>query len=158
MVLKKIILGLGNTAIGVTLAMMLLTVGGVIGRYLFNSPIQGATPISETFLVYIVAFTLAYTQLVKRHIRMEMLLVRLRPKPRDLVNGVTLILALFYMGLMIYATSANAYRSVIAGEYETGLINVPLYPGRIALALGCLIFGIQYVVDTIGSFRAYRSQ
>lgn len=135
--------------------MMVAVTADVGGRHLFNSPIPGVTELARMLLVYTVCFALGYTELMKRHIRMELVLTRLSPKRRMLVEGLQLLLALVFIGFATYAASVVAHTSTLQGEYETGLIDFPMWPGRIALAIGCLMLSLQYVTGIINSFRSY---
>lgn len=142
-------------AVVLILVMMLITTADVGGRYLLASPIPGTTEITRLLLVFSVAFALGYTELMQQHVRMELVLTRLTPKRRTLIETLVLVLALVFIGLATYAASVVAHTSTIRGEYETGLIDIPMWPGRIALALGCLMLGLQYVVGIIKGFRSY---
>ena len=54
--------------------LMSLTVGEVIGRYVFNRPIKGSYEMIEYFMGVAVTFTMAYVMVKSRHIRIELLL------------------------------------------------------------------------------------
>jgi len=153
MVVENINQALGAAAVIFILVMMVSITADVGGRYLFNTPILGTTELNRTLLVYAVCFALGYTEFRKRHIRVELVLNRL-PKARTLVEGLQLLLALVLMGFATYASSVIAYNATVQGEYETGIINFPMWPGRIALAVGCLMLCMQYVVGIIDSFRS----
>jgi TRAP-type C4-dicarboxylate transport system permease small subunit len=150
--------GLGAVAVIFIVIMMVSITADVSGRYLFNSPILGTTELNRTLLVYVVCFALGYTELRKRHIRVEMVLSRLPLKAKTLVEGLELLLALVLIGFATYATSVIAYNATVQGEYETGIINFPMWPGRIALAVGCLMLCMQYVVGIVDSFRSFLSR
>lgn len=154
MVVKYIHQGLGTLAIASILLMMLSTVSSVTGRYLFNSPILGTVELNRTLLVFAVFFTLGYTQLRKQHIRVEMVLNRFPPMPRIVIDGLWLLMALVFMGLITYGSSIVAYKATLTGEYETGVINFPMWPGRIGLAIGCLALALQYLTEVIQTIRS----
>ncbi len=145
---------LGILAVIFIIAMMLSTIADVSGRYLFNSPIVGTVELNRTLLVYVVFLTLAYAQLKQKHIRVTMLLDRFPPMPRIVIDGLCLLLALVYVGFVTYGGSIVAYEMTLAGEHETGLINFPMWPGRIGLAFGLLILCTQYVIEIIRISRS----
>ena len=145
--------GLAVVAIPLILVMMVSTTADVSGRYLFNSPIIGTLELNRTLLVYVVFLTLGYAQLMKRHIRVEIVLGRLPLRPRILLEGLSSLLGLVLMGFIAYGTSIEAYRATAQGEYTMGIINFPMWPGRIALAVGCLALSTEYLLGVIESFR-----
>lgn len=157
-VVKRLQEVLGMVAIVFIILMMLTTVVDVSGRYLFNSPISGSLEFARSMLVIVVSFTLGYAQLRKQHIRAEILPHHLSPRLSMVVEGFALILALGFSGLVTYGTFMVAYKSIVQIEYESGLINFPLWPARIALAIGCLALTLQYLVDTVQVFRSSSSQ
>lgn len=153
-VVKYINQGLGALAIIFILLMIVSTVADVTGRYLFNSPIMGTVELNRTLLVFTVFFTLGYTQLKKQHIRVEMILDRFPPIPRIVIDGLWVLMAMVFMGLVTYGSSIVAYKATLTGEYETGIINFPMWPGRIGLALGCLALTLQYLTEVIQTIRS----
>ena len=144
---------LGGIAIVCIAAMMVSTVADVTGRYLFNNPILGTIELNRILLSVVAACTLTYCQSMKRHIRVEFLLYRLSSKPRQIVDGLELLLAMVVIGFIAYGCIDLAYTATMQGEYEMGVINFPTWPGRLALAAGCLVLSIQLAVHTIESFR-----
>ena len=146
--------GLGILAIIFIILMMLSTVADVTGRYLFNSPITGTVELNRTLLVYAVFFTLGYTQLRKQHIRVGMVLDRFPTVPKIVIDNLWLLLALVFMGLITYGSSVVAYKATLTGEHETGIINFPIWPGRIGLAIGALALSLQYLTEIIETIRS----
>ena len=158
MLIKRTIQVLGALAVIFIFIMMISTVADVMGRYLFNSPIIGTIELNRTALVYAVFFTIAYTQMVKQHIRVDILLSKMSTSKRLIFEGCGLVFALAVMGFVTYASSIMAYRQTLLGESETGIINFPMWPGRIAVAFGSLVLCVQYIVDIINSYKELRSK
>ncbi len=134
--------------------MMLSTVADVSARYLFNSPILGTLELNRTLLVFAAFFPLGYTQFMKRHIRADLVLSHLAPRPRVLLEGVWLLLALIIAGFISYGCLGTAYKAMLISERDTGIVAFPLWPGRFALAIGYLGLVIEYVVQIIKTFRS----
>ncbi|MCB1356654.1 MAG: TRAP transporter small permease [Maritimibacter sp.] len=59
------------------LAMMALTVADVLGRYLMNSPVQGATELTEMMLAAVIFIGLPAASLDRDHIYVDVLTTRL---------------------------------------------------------------------------------
>ena len=56
--------------------MMLLTAADVILRYIFNSPIEGTVDFIELSLPVLGFFAVAYAQITKSHVRVNLVLSR----------------------------------------------------------------------------------
>lgn len=153
MLVKRTIQVLGYLAVVFISLMMISTVADVTGRYLFNSPIVGTIELNRMLMVYAVFFTIAYAQLVKQHIKIDIALDRMPPKTRLVFEGLGLLFALAVMGFITYGASIAAYQETLLGEAETGIINFPVWPGRIAVALGSLVLCLQYIMDILETRR-----
>lgn len=136
---------LGSVAL---VAMMIVTVIDVAGRYLFNTPILGAFELTE-FLVLILIFSfLAHTQSQKRHICCE-ILADLLPNKIQFVSGViNSIISLVLFGLITYMGIVKAIELMQTGESSPNLV-IPNYPFAFFLALGGLVMCIEYAKDII---------
>ena len=64
---------LSYAAAFVLFGIMLLTTFDVAGRYLFHAPILGVFEVTEFMLVCVVFLSLAYTQSLKGHIEVDIL-------------------------------------------------------------------------------------
>ena len=63
-----------------------------------------------------------------------------------LLNGVLLVggaLALVLFGLVAWQGWELAWASISVGEYAAGLVPFPLYPSKLALALGATLASAQ---------------
>ena len=129
------------------LVMMLAIVVDVSGRYLFNSPLLGGIELNRTLLVVVVFFGLAYTQLEDGHIRMDLLMVRVSPRLKLILEIFSLVIALSVYVYITYTTIPVTIRSILRGEYETGLIPFPMWPARLFMSIGLFILTLQLVAD-----------
>ena len=95
--IRLLINSLGSLS-GIAIAViMFLICAEVVFRYGFNNPILGTVEISEYMLVCIVFLGLGYTQLIKGHIRIELVLERLPEKLQHILRIVAL-----FVGLAIF--------------------------------------------------------
>ena len=98
------------------LSMMGLTVADVLGRYLFNAPITGATEITEILLVSVIFMGLPVVCLDNSHISADLVVDRF-PKAiqpyRQLILTLfsTLVLAIISWRLWVNAEQIGSYKS-----------------------------------------------
>ena len=74
---------------------------------------------------------------------------------REIDNTLNTLLALVIVAMITYGSISAAYVSTVEGEHEVGLLNYPIWPGRIALAIGLFTLCLQYVVDILNGFFSY---
>ena len=143
---------LATFAVVLIFVMMLTITADVCMRYFFNSPIIGTVELNRTLLVIVVFFSLGYAQKRKRHINVELFSHLLPSKTRLFTELVQLLLACGVIFLVSYESIIIAYNSTIESEVEAGIMNFPLWPGRIAMAVGLSMLGLQYLMDAAEVF------
>ena len=67
-------------------AMALLTLGDVVGRYFFNRPILGTWELVGMMLVFAGTWGFAYAQVMKAHIRVDIVLNKFPPRIQAFTN------------------------------------------------------------------------
>jgi TRAP-type transport system small permease protein len=133
----------------VVVILMLYTTIDVAGRYLASHPVPAAYEFTNMFLIYITYFGVTLVQAKGGHMRLGFLWEKSSPRGRAIIDLVSTIFGLFILGIITWQAWIYAIYSWTTGEVTMGLYTVPLFPGRIALALGATIFVIQYVIDVI---------
>ena len=94
-----------SVLLGLTLVVaVVINIVNVIGRYLFNSPVEGADEV-EVFLMVGLAFFGALVAHVRgRHLRMDVLARRFRPGPARAVKALEALLAVVVCGVVSWAS------------------------------------------------------
>jgi len=110
--------------------LVLLVVAEIIGRDIFNHPIPGQIETAMLTLVGIVYLAVPHTQMERGHIRVEVFISRIRGAKREFVEAFTLVIALIISLMMLWATGKRAIGSFLGGEFLSGVINFPIWPGR----------------------------
>jgi TRAP-type transport system small permease protein len=134
------------------LAVFVLVVVDVIGRYFFNHPVKGSNDIGEVILVLIAYLAVAYTQLNKEHVRVTLISGKLPPKGQHIVDGIS-----FLFGAVVYALIAwNLGRravNLIAGTYasssETPVLGISHIPFLIVAVIGAVAFVLVLAADSV---------
>lgn len=147
--LKRIALGvLLVGGLGMLLSMF-LGVGDVVGTQMLRSPLPGAYEITESTMVLIVFGALAYAQIRRAHIRVELLYTRMPPRVQAGLDVLADLAALVFFGLLLWQAVSEAQYSYQINERTVGLIRFPLYPARIMLAAGTALMIVQLVLDLV---------
>ena len=133
--------------IGAGVFMMFSVVAHVTGRYVFNQPIKGIEEANELALVIMVFLGLAFTQSRKRHVEIELVTSRLRPRAREILGILSALIVLGVMILFTVETAKAAIHSIEVGEYRFGATRFPIWPSRIALPVGGFLFCLYVIGD-----------
>ena len=126
-----------------------LGVADIVGTQLLHVPVPGPFEITESTMVLIVFGALAYAQIRRAHIRVELIYAHVGPRMQALMDVFADAAALVFFGLMLWQATNEAQYSYQIGEKTVGLIRFPLYPARIILAAGTGLLVIRLVLDLI---------
>jgi TRAP-type C4-dicarboxylate transport system permease small subunit len=144
----KISSALGVVAMTVCFVMMILMTADVVARYILKSSIPGTYELTENFLVIIVAFSFAITQMERRHIRVDVLTNIMPPKVRYIVDAICMIVSAAFIGMCAYAQILQTIAARESGIVST-VLNIKLWPFNFCLAVGVVIFFIVVCVHCI---------
>jgi len=129
-----------------------LGVADVVGTYL-GHPVPGAYEVTESTMVLVVFGGLTYAQIKHKHIRVELLYLRMGPRVQSTMDIVADIAALVFFSLLIWQGWNEAAYSIEIREATSGLVRFPLYPARILLVFGVGLFLVQMALDLIDDTR-----
>ena len=141
--------GFGVISSLATFVMMALVVVNILGRYLFNKPLDGTLEFTESLLVLIIFLSLALTQYDGGHIRVTLLTRRL---PKAYARALTVFCMLAGAAFFVwcaYAAWKFALQSWSFKEQEWGTVVFPLYPVKFVVFVGILLLAIQFLLDAI---------
>lgn len=138
---------------GVTvLLLILLAVVSVFGRNFFNQPLPGYVDWIEQAMPLIAFMGISYLQRDGGHIRMDILVGRLRGRALYLFEAITTLAILVLMVLLVWGTWAHFQRSFDFGSpmwsRDSSLdIALPIWPAKllapIAFSLICIRLSMQ---------------
>ena len=133
--------------LGLLLAMA-LGVADVIGSY-FNRPVPGAYEFTESAMVLVVFGGLSYAQIRRKHIRVELLYLHVRPRLQSGMDVLGGLAAILFIVLLLWQAANEAQYSWEISEATSGLIRFPLYPARFVLMFGAGLFLVQLLLDLV---------
>lgn len=133
--------------------MMVATVADVARRYLLGRPIPGVIESGELLMVLSVFLGLAYTQLHGNHVAVTLVIDRLPFRAAAVCRTIGLLVVLGILVWMTVVTGQRALVSYTTNEFRFGVVQIPIWPGRIAIAIGLLAFALQLVPAIIENVR-----
>jgi len=132
---------------GVALVLLaLIGTADVIGSQFLGRPVPGTVEIGSSLMVAGIALGLPLAQYARRHVRVEIFIDRLPPRPRAVLDFVAqlclavMLAGIAWLGWRMFLTSLATH------EFSQGLIEVPMWPARLALALGATLAVVQTIV------------
>ena len=136
----------------VLFGMMMLTTIDVVCRYFFNASILGVYEITEFMMVCVVFFSLSFAQKLKGHVAVNILVDRLRRKPRNIFDVFNFLISIIFLLLIAWMSFSQGIE-LLHSNRVSGNLNIPVYPFFFALALGCVAMALELLKDLITGIR-----
>ena len=136
---------------GVTIwVLMILTIIGILMRYVVKRPFIGAFEASESYLLIAATFlALAMVQQERRHIQITLLTGHLSPFGKLISNLLIYTIALCICGFICYSSWSLLLQTVSENILLGGMAGLPLWPSRILVFFGFSWLGLQFLKDLI---------
>lgn len=158
--MARLVARLGALSMGLAgaslLAMMLLGAIDIIGTKFFSRPVPGAYEATEALLVLTVFLALAHAQAFRQHIAVDLVVERLGPTARLALHVLAQALTLGVFAVIAWRGWVLGLRSLAIREYASGIIPFPVYPSKLALAVGATLMALQSLLDLVGAARDGR--
>ena len=133
-------------------AMTLVTVVDVAGRYLLNRPLPGALELIELLMVFLVFGSFAFTEWQSGHVDVDVLVNRFPPRARAVCEGAAALLSAAFWGAIAWRTWVRALDIRGAGETSTNL-GLPIWPFVGIAAAGSALFAVVLVIRRVDVVR-----
>jgi len=159
--LRRLVIFLCNTLMFIggagMLIMMLQVCADAAMRTLLNSSVPGTLEIvSFYYMVAVVFLPLAYIQLHRGHVIIELFTAGLGPRATSFLDGVVYLFATFAMAYFTMAAFLKAVAMTNLGEFVLGVILVFTWPARWLVVAGTGLMSIVYALSSVEEFsRAF---
>lgn len=145
---------LALAAVACVVFMLIAIVADVVRRQLAGESVEGVVELGEVMMVAITFLGLAYAESRGAHVSMTLFVRKLPPRAAAAVNAIGLLVAVGVVGWMVYVTADRALMSLDLQEYRFGLVRIPVWPARIAVAVGLAAYFLELVVRLVDQLRA----
>ena len=135
-------------AAGLLFLLMLAGAADVIGRYLFNAPINGTMERGQLMLGLMVFLSWGYTQIKKGHVNVELFILHFPPRLRLITDIVTTLLTLCLCIIIVWQSTLMAIETHQSGEVVY-VIHWPLAPFQLMVPLGGILMCLVLVMEVI---------
>ncbi len=143
--------------------LMLLAVYSVGGRNIFNSPVRGYVDLIEAAMPLIAIMGVSYTQRDGGHIRMDILVGRLRGRTLWIAEFATTAFILLLVLLLIWGSWAHFLRSF---DFASPLwsrdssidIKLPIWPAKLLVPVAFSVLALRLVLQLWAYGRAIATR
>ncbi len=141
-------------------AVMLFAVVSVSGRNFLNIPVPGYVDWIEQLMALIAFMGIAYTQRDGTHIRMDILIGRLRGRALWAAEFITTLAALLLMMALVWGSWAHFERSFDFARpwwsNDSSIdIGLPLWPAKLIVPVAFSILCLRFCLQLWGYGRAF---
>lgn len=154
--LFKLESALNLTAGVVILMLMMLAVAQIFGRKLFNMPVPGFIDWVEQAMAVFAFLGIAYCQRVGGHIRMDILIGRLRGRVLWLSEFVSTFVMILLSAALTYGSFLHFKRAWDLGDSSID-IALPIWPSKLMVPLALGLLTLRLILQAWGYLRAFKN-
>jgi TRAP-type C4-dicarboxylate transport system permease small subunit len=129
---------------------MVIVCANVMGRSFWGTPVKGTVDIVSLLGAIIIGWAIAYTQVLKGHIRIDLLVQRLPPRIQYIVDSVIDLIGLALFALISWQTVIFTKANFEVGELSE-VLKLPITPFASVVAVGCIALTLALFIDLIKS-------
>lgn len=135
------------------LALVLLATTNVLGRWIFDRPINGYIDWVEQAMAFFAFLGIAYTQRLGSHIRMDIVVARLHGRWLWGVEFFSTLLILLLTLVLVYGAWLHFYRAWEIGDSSLD-IDLPTWPAKLVVPISLVFLALRLLLQLWGYGRA----
>lgn len=131
--------------------MMFFITASVLMRYVFRKPIPGTIDVVMVMMVVVIMVGLAYTQATEGHVSVTLLVDRVSPRMRRIIeifNSIVMSGVLLLLSWKSFEYSMYSYRIMDSSD----MLEIPFYPFKFIMGIGFLFWALEVVLKLSGLF------
>ena len=136
----------------VILAVMFIGVFQVFGRKLINFPVPGYVDVIEFTMTVFAFISIAYTQRLGGHVRMEIFLKRFRGRGLWIVEFLGTLTVLGIVAILAWFAYGHFLRAWTIGD-STIDIEIPLWPSKLLIPIAFAVLLVRLFIQLLGFLR-----
>ena len=136
--------------------LMFLGMVQIVLRTVFRAPIFGYIDIVEFSMVGFAVLGISYVQRLGGHVRMEVIIGHVRGRALWLMEMFGTAVAMVIVGILI-PYSYNYFDRALSFGDSTIDIELPTWPGKLAVPIALTILLVRLTVQLLGYWRLFRN-
>lgn len=141
-----------------TLAMMATMVADVGNRLLGNGSIGGAYELAAMLLVMVVFLGFAYAERTETNVRVTLATGRMPAPVARVARLLGGLVSIVVVAIFARATWDQALLSIERGEFTQGIVDFPVWPTKLVIAIGFTLLLVECVLGTWRRWAAKREE
>mgnify|MGYP001161035421 FL=1 len=134
------------------LFLMLLAVVQVVGRKFFNFPIPGYVDWVEMAMAIFCFLSIAYTQKLGGHVRMEFFIGRFSGRLLWVLEVIGTLVAMWIIAVLCWYGWEHFVRAWVIGDSSID-IEIPIWPGKLIVVIAFISLELRLLVQLFGFLR-----
>ncbi|HKU97938.1 MAG TPA: TRAP transporter small permease subunit [Vineibacter sp.] len=126
----------------------------ILGRTIFDFPIEGYIDWIEFFAILYAVAGISYCQSQGGHIRMEIVLGTMRGRRLWFFEALAVVIGLVVVGLLVYSTWQNFERAWRIGDSSMD-IKLPLWPSKLVVPVALATLWLRLLLQLVGYLRLF---
>lgn len=126
----------------------------ILGRTIFDFPIDGYIDWIEFFAILYAVAGISYCQSQGGHIRMEIVLGTMRGRRLWFFEALAVVVGLVIIGLLVYSTWQNFERAWRIGDSSMD-IKLPLWPSKLIVPVALATLWLRLLLQLAGYLRLF---
>lgn len=139
---------LGNIASLMLFLMMCIGAFDVIARYVFNSPILGASEVSTLLMGGMVFLGWAHTQQKMSHVTVDILFLLYPPRVQKILSFIMLVVVFILFAVITWESALLAIADWKDGMLMN-ILQIPVAPFKALISLGALLLCLECIVQMV---------
>lgn len=127
--------------------MVIVIVINVIGRFLFKQPLQGTIELVELMTVVVVFSVLAYTELRRGHVHVELVVSRFPRRAKAIVASIMCFAGAAFFIAMSWKAGELMWSNLFPLIRATDTLAIPFAPFVFVIAIGSLLLGLEMLIN-----------
>lgn len=131
--------------------MMVLTILDVVLRKLWSKSILGTVEVTEFLLVFVIFFTLALTEIMNGHVKVDLVLSRFSKRVQGIADMITQLICFILTVLITWSTLIYSEKMRLSEEVTQDLL-IPVFPVIYVVAFGCAVLSLTLLIKFIEAY------
>ena len=143
--MNSVVRALGAVGQGLLVVLTVLVVVEVAARFITGRSVPGTVEYVEVVMVAAIFLSLALAEKEGAHVRVTSVHDRLPVGVKEGTRALGAVVSVGFLTVMTCATAIRATNSLVSREFRFGIAEVPIWPARMAIALGTLVLTIEVI-------------
>lgn len=129
----------------------------IVMRYFLNRSIIWVVEISEYSILWVVFLSTAWVLRNEGHVKMDLVLSRLKPRNQTLLNIITSVVGAIVCFILVWYGAGVTLDHFLRGAGKLRMIEVPAAAIMVIIPIGYFLLFLQFLRRAYGYLRSWRA-